>query len=204
VNRVIVWGLALAALVAFALTLAGERGLLGGGERGGERAGEAGALVGGPFTLVDGAGRTVTDVDFRGSYMLVFFGFTRCPDLCPTTLQRVAEVLDRLGDAAQAIQPIFITLDPERDDPATLAAYVAHFHPRLIGLGGSPEQVAAAAAAYRVYWAKVPLDGSPEGDYTIDHSGYLYLMGPDGQFVDHFSHQGSADEIAQRLRDIVG
>src|SRR6185312_12588134 len=108
------------------------------------------ALIGGPFTLVGKDGKPVTDQDFRGKYMLVFFGFTHCPDICPAELQMVAEALDRLGDKANEVIPIFISVDPERDTPEVLAAYVKSFGPKFVGLTGSPDQIAAATKAYRV------------------------------------------------------
>ncbi len=155
--------------------------------------------IGGAFELIDHTGRVVTQADFAGDFMLVYFGFTSCPDICPTAMQAVAEALDDLGDAAARVRPVLITVDPERDTPAVLADYVAHFHPRLVGLTGTPEQVAAAAQAYKVYYAKAPSDG----DYLMDHSTILYLMGPDGRYIRHFSHGDGADEIAAALRDAL-
>jgi len=140
------------------------------------------ALIGGPFTLVDQNGKTVTDRDFRGKYMLVYFGYTFCPDVCPTTLNEVADALDHLGAKADRLQPIFITVDPKRDTPAVIKQYVASFSPRLLGLTGTEEQVAKAAKEYRVYYAE-HRTGSGPNDYTMDHSSVLYLMGPDGKFI---------------------
>jgi protein SCO1/2 len=140
------------------------------------------SLVGGPFTLEDGNGRQVTDRDFRGKYMLVYFGYTFCPDVCPTTLNEVADALDHLGAKADKLQPIFITVDPKRDTPDVVKQYVAAFTPRLLGLTGTPEQIAAAAREYRVYYAEHRTGPGPN-DYTMDHSSILYLMGPDGKFI---------------------
>ncbi len=112
------------------------------------------ALVGGPFTLVDASGKTVTDQDFRGRYMLIFFGFTHCPDICPAELQVMAGAMDQLGDKAKKVVPIFITLDPERDTPEAVGAYVKNFGPNIVGLTGSMDAVAAAAKAYRVSFSK--------------------------------------------------
>jgi cytochrome oxidase Cu insertion factor (SCO1/SenC/PrrC family) len=140
------------------------------------------SLVGGPFTLEDGGGKQVTDRDFRGKYMLVYFGYTFCPDVCPTTLSEVADALDRLGAKAESLQPIFITVDPARDTPAVMKQYAADFTPRLIGLTGSEEQIAKVAQAYRVYYAKHRMGPGPN-DYAMDHSSVLYLMGPDGRFI---------------------
>ncbi len=156
--------------------------------------------IGGAFELVDHTGRVVTQADFAGDFMLVYFGFTSCPDICPTAMQAVAEALDDLGGDATRVRPVLITVDPERDTPAVLADYVANFHPRLVGLTGTPEQVAAAARAYKVYYAKAP---SEEGDYVMDHSAILYLMGPDGRYIRHFTHGDGADEIAAALREAL-
>ena len=135
--------------------------------------------IGGPFALVDHTGKPRTDADFRGKLMLVYFGFTWCPDICPTDLQNIGLALDELGDAADKVQPLFITVDPARDTPEHLRDYVPMFHPRLIGLTGSAAAIHSAAAAYRVYFAQVPLKGD---DYTVDHSSFIYLMGADGKY----------------------
>ena len=156
--------------------------------------------VGGPFTLVDTEGRAVTDADFRGRLMLVFFGFTYCPDVCPTALTSIAQALDRLGADADKVAAVFITVDPERDTPEQLKEYVRHFHPRLVGLTGTPEQVAAAAKAYRVYYAKAKVQGAPGDDYTMDHTTITYLMGRDGKFLAHFSHGTEPEALAARVR----
>jgi protein SCO1/2 len=160
------------------------------------------ALVGGPFSLIDHTGRRVTDKDFSGRTMLVFFGFTFCPDVCPSGLQVMAAALDKLGARAQAVTPIFITVDPERDTPEQLAAYVRSFHPRLVGLTGSPAEIDAAAKAYRVYAKKVP-DPKSSAGYTIDHSAIIYVMGPDGAYRTHFSHATNADAMAERLSKVL-
>jgi protein SCO1 len=140
------------------------------------------AAIGGPFQLVDSAGHPVSDQAFRGKYMLVYFGYTFCPDVCPTTLSDVATALDRLGPRADQVQPLFITVDPERDTPAVVGQYAANFSPRLVGLTGTPDQIAAVAREYRVYYARHRTGDKP-GDYTMDHSSILYLMGPDGHFI---------------------
>jgi protein SCO1/2 len=165
-----------------------------------ERADSAAPAIGGPFTLTDQHGNTVTDADFRGRYMLVYFGFTYCPDVCPTTLATMTEALDQLGDAADDIVPVLITVDPERDTPEQLKMYVSHFSPRIVALTGTPEQIADVAREYRIYYAKA----AGEGDaYTMDHSSITYLMGPDGAYVRHFSHVTGADRMAEQLRAIV-
>jgi protein SCO1/2 len=157
-----------------------------------------GVSVGGPFTLVDGQQRTVTDADFRGRLMLVFFGYTFCPDVCPTELQTVAGVLERLGVDAARVAPVFITIDPERDTPAVVGEYVKLFDDRLIGLTGSAAQVAAAAKAYRVYYAKAATKTTTE--YLMDHSSFLYLMGTDGKLRALFRPDSTADEITAAIR----
>ena len=156
------------------------------------------ALVGGPFALVDHTGKTVTDKDFRGRYMLVYFGFTNCPDICPSGLQVMAAALDKVGAKADQVTPIFITVDPERDTPEQLASYVSSFHPRLVGLTGSPEQVTAALKAYRVYAKKVEDPKSTAG-FTFDHTSIIYLMDRDGDYLANFTHASSVDRIAERL-----
>jgi protein SCO1/2 len=156
------------------------------------------ALVGGPFKLIDQSGKDVTDRDFRGRHMLVFFGFTHCPDICPAELQVMSAALDQLGDEAHKVVPIFITLDPERDTQAAIADYVKHFGSNFVGLTGSPEAVAAAAKAYRVAYAKVEIQGAADG-YTVDHSALVYLMDTDGEYVTHFVYGTSADKMAETL-----
>jgi protein SCO1/2 len=157
------------------------------------------ALIGGPFTLVDQAGKTVTDQDFRGRYMLVFFGFTHCPDICPAELQVMSAALDELGPKADQVVPVFITLDPERDTQAAMAAYVKNFSPRFVGLTGSPEAIAAAAKAYRVAYSKFQQDKSTS-DYSIDHSALVYLMGKDGEYITHFAYGTPASKMTETLR----
>ncbi len=160
------------------------------------------ALVGGPFTLVDHKGDAVTDANFRGQYMLIYFGFAHCPDICPSALQVMSVALDTLGAKAEKITPIFISVDPERDKPEDMAAYVSAFHPRLIGLTGSLQQVEQAAKAYRVFYRKVDDPGS-DAAYTVDHSSIIYLMGPDGLFLTHFTHGTPVDVMVQRLKELV-
>jgi protein SCO1/2 len=156
------------------------------------------ALVGGPFTLVDQTGKTVTDKDFRGQYMLVYFGFTNCPDVCPSGLQVISAALDKVGAKADQVTPLFITVDPERDTPEQLASYVSSFHPRLVGLTGSPEQISAALKAYRVYAKKVDDPKSTAG-FTYDHTSIIYLMDRNGDYLANFTHATSVDRIAERL-----
>lgn len=179
---------------ALLLTRSGPGGSLGSGE----------ALVGGPFSLTNQDGKRVTDQDFRGKYMLVFFGFTFCPDVCPSELQVMSAALDQLGPQGDKIQPVFITIDPERDTPEAMKLYVSNFHPRMVGLTGSPEDIASVAKAYRVYYAKAkPAEGSAPGDYLMDHSTILYLMGPDGRFVKHFTYGTDVKTLTEGLREVV-
>jgi cytochrome oxidase Cu insertion factor (SCO1/SenC/PrrC family) len=158
----------------------------------------AGVSVGGPFTLTDTSGHSVTDATYRGRWMLVYFGYTFCPDVCPTELQAVSAALDALGPDAAKVTPLFITVDPERDTVAALADYVKLFDERLIGLTGTPEQIAAVARAYRVYYAKAtPKDSS---SYLMDHSSFLYLMGPDGALQALFRPGTSPQDLAAAIR----
>ena len=160
------------------------------------------ALVGGPFSLVGADGKPVTDRDFRGRYMLIFFGFTHCPDICPAELQVIAQALEQLGDKAKNVVPIFITLDPERDTPEAMGNYVKSFGPNFVGLTGSPEAIAAAAKAYRVSYAKVE-DKESAADYGVDHSALVYLMDPEGRYVTHFSYGLSAEQMAEKLGKLL-
>jgi len=153
------------------------------------------ALVGGPFTLTDQHGAVVTEQDFAGSYMLIYFGYTYCPDFCPMSLSNMTQALDLLApEQAEQVVPILITVDPERDTVEQLAEYAPLFHPRLVALTGTPEETRQAAKAYRVYFSKA---GNGDGsDYLMDHSTFIYLMGPDGKYVRHFSHSATPEEIA--------
>ncbi|HRD74782.1 MAG TPA: SCO family protein [Hyphomicrobiaceae bacterium] len=157
------------------------------------------ATIGGPFTLTDHTGKRVTDQDFRGRYMLVFFGFIFCPDICPGSLQVMTEAMERIGPKqAGKITPLFISVDHERDTPAELKEYVKSFHPRLVGLTGSATDIAAAAKAYRAIYRRVA-DQKSKAGYTIDHTTFFYLMGPDGKFITHFTHGVLPDVLAKRL-----
>ncbi len=194
-----------ARLIAFVIAgfligaIAGAAVLLVANPQGGQPVQSSGAaLIGGPFSLVGADGKPVTDRDFRGRYMLIFFGFTHCPDICPAELQVIAQALEQLGDKAKKMVPIFITLDPERDTPDAMANFVKSFGPNFVGLTGSPEAIAAAAKAYRVAYSKVENKDSA-GDYSVDHSALVYLMDPKGRYVTHFSYGLSADQMAQKL-----
>jgi protein SCO1/2 len=157
--------------------------------------------IGGSFELVAHTGERVTDADFRGRYLLVAFGYTYCPDVCPLTLQRVSVALAELGADARAVQVVFLTVDPQRDTPEALASYLEAFDPGIIGLTGTAEQVDRAAKAYRVYYARVETEDDVQGDdYLMDHSAILYLMGPDGSYLAHFSPNDAPTEIAKTIR----
>ena len=153
--------------------------------------------IGGPFALIDQAGEPRTDEDFRGKLLLIYFGYSYCPDVCPTDLQQIGLAVDQLGDTGGAVQPIFITLDPERDTAAHLAEYVPLFHPRLVGLTGSAEQIRHAASAYKVYYAKYP-PGSP--DYVIDHSSFIYLVDENGKYIGFFPSGTTADRMIEIIK----
>jgi protein SCO1/2 len=155
------------------------------------------SAVGGPFRLLDQNRRPVTDADFRGKPFLVFFGFTHCPDICPTALFEMSEVLRRLGPDAEKTAVLFVSVDPERDTPEKLKEYLSSFHPRIVGLTGSPQEIADVEKAYRVYAKKVPLDG---GGYTMDHTAIVYLMGKDGRFVTPFNMKRRPNEAAEDLK----
>ena len=155
------------------------------------------ASIGGPFKLVDQNGQVVTDQDLKGRPFLVFFGFTHCPDVCPTTLFEVSEIFRALGPDADRARALFITVDPERDTPAAMKDYLSSFDPHLSGLTGDPAEIAAVAKAYRVYFKKVPLD---EGNYTMDHTAIVYLMDKTGRFVSPFNIKRPTDVEAADLR----
>jgi protein SCO1 len=162
----------------------------------------AALTVGGPFSLIDGDGKPVTDKTWRGKYMLVYFGYTFCPDVCPTTLSAVADALDKLGSKADSIAPLFITVDPKRDTAPVVKQYAAAFGPRIVGLTGSPEQIAEAAKAYRVYYAEHRTGTGPD-DYSMDHSSVLYLMGPDGRFIAPMRADQTGPELAAALTKLM-
>ena len=165
--------------------------------------GGGGALgIGGPFTLQDGNGKPVTDRDFRGKYMLVYFGYTFCPDVCPTTLSAMADAMDKLGTAANRVQPLFITVDPKRDTPSVVKQYAAAFGPRVQGLTGSAEEIARVTKEYRVYYAEHRTGPGPN-DYSMDHSSVLYLMSPNGAFLAPVRADQSADEMAASLQKLM-
>jgi cytochrome oxidase Cu insertion factor (SCO1/SenC/PrrC family) len=153
--------------------------------------------VGGPFTLTDQSGRRRVDTEFRGKLLIVYFGYTYCPDICPTDLQQIGLAVDRLGAAGAAVQPLFITIDPERDTAEVLAQYVPSFHPKLLGLTGSPEEIAAVAREYKVVYTKYwPPGGGP---YLIDHTGFTYIVDATGKYRGFFP-PGTAED---RMREMI-
>ncbi|MFC0407489.1 SCO family protein [Roseomonas elaeocarpi] len=161
-----------------------------------------GVSLGGPFALVNQDGQAVTDRSYRGKAVLIFFGYTFCPDVCPTELSVMAAAIDQLGPLASRVQPVLITIDPERDTPAKLKDYVALFHPSIQGLTGTAEQIAAVAKEYRVYYARS--DAPEASDYLMDHSGFTYLLGPDGQFRAMFRPGVPPESLAEAVRRVLG
>ena len=153
--------------------------------------------VGGPFTLTDQNGQKRSDSEFRGKLMIVYFGYTFCPDVCPADLMAITQALDALGAAAEGVRPVFITVDPERDTPL-LKDYVAAFHPSLVGLTGSAEEIRKVANSYKVYYRKVPSER--KGEYSIDHAGVIYLMGRDGEYLGFLPPQTAPEKLTEVLR----
>ncbi len=157
--------------------------------------------IGGPFQLVDQNGETFTDADLKGKWSLVYFGYTHCPDACPTALNDISIALSQLGPKRDAVRPVFITVDPERDTPESLKEYVTSFDAPILALTGTAEQVAKAAKGYRVYYAKHPEAG---GDYSMDHSSVIYVMDPEGRFTASFTHESAPEQISERLKKLIG
>ena len=153
--------------------------------------------VGGPFTLTDQTGKKRSDSDFRGKLMIVYFGYTFCPDVCPADLMAITQALDAFGSAAEGIQPIFITIDPERD-PKVLGEYLSGFHKSFVGLTGTPEEVRQVANAYKAFYAKLP--PAPSGEYAIDHTGIIYLMGRGGEYLGFMPPQTEPQKLTEILR----
>lgn len=186
----------LAAGLVAALLVAGLLWALGGPGKNGDG---GNTLIGGAFTLTDHTGKVVTEADFRGRYLIIYFGYTFCPEICPTELQDISEALDLLGKDADKITPIFISVDPERDTVQQMAEYVPLFHKSLVGLTGTPQQVAAVAKAYRVYYARQG-DGT---SYEMDHSSIIYFMNPEGQYAAHFAYGVDPERIASKIRAVL-
>lgn len=200
------WRAALAVVVAVMVTGALQRVCAA---EGAEHTANAAGLVdagmpapafSGRFILSTHDGRTVTDDEFRGRHLLVFFGYTHCPDVCPTSLLTLASVLERLGADAAHVQPLFITVDPERDTRDVLAAFVNHFDERIIGLTGSPAMIERVAKGFRVKFAKV---AASEGYYSVDHTAAMFHVGPMGQLLGRFNYETTAEEIAAALRAAI-
>lgn len=175
-------------------------GLAGAGAYLSIRPEEAAPAIGGPFALLDGDGRAVTEAQFRGRWMMVYFGYTHCPDACPTALQDMANALDALGAKKKEVAAVFITIDPERDTPAVMKDYVAAFDSTIVPLSGSVEAVARVAREYRVYFAKHP---TSDGGYDMDHSSIIYVMDRAGRFVTNFTHETPPEQMAAKLRTLV-
>ena len=180
------------AVAALALTQWPSKGPIGSGT----------ALIGGPFTMINQKSETVTEKDFLGRYTIYFFGYTFCPDVCPTELQVLSAALKELGPDAAKITPVFVSIDPERDTPKIIGEYVANFHPRLVGLTGTPEQLASMARAFHVYYKKVTHEKDSQ-NYGMDHPSILYLMGPDGKFTKHFPYTTDAKNLALELKSVL-
>jgi cytochrome oxidase Cu insertion factor (SCO1/SenC/PrrC family) len=158
--------------------------------------------IGGPFRLLDQNGQRVSNQDFAGKHMLIYFGYTYCPDICPLTLANMSGAMEELPpEVAEQVVPIFITVDPARDTVEQLAAYAPSFDPRLVALTGSDAEIKAAARAYRVYFKKV--EGENADNYLMDHTSFIYLMGPDGRYETHFGHSAPPDEIAKGVESEV-
>ena len=197
--RLFLWalvGIALVAVVAIRLTPASESPLAA-------AQGPDTETVSAEFELTDPSGSVRTDDEFRGRWMLVFFGFTNCPDVCPTGLSTIASAMDALGDGAAGVQPIFVTVDPERDDPSRLAEYLAFFGDGIVGLRGTPEQLERTAGAFKVYYERIEDEGAPDG-YTMGHTPSLLLFDETGAFVRTFGHDAAPQEIADDLRERMG
>jgi protein SCO1/2 len=161
---------------------------------------DAGITIGGPFELVDQDGQSVTQDNFAGKPYLLFFGFTHCPDICPTKLAEISIILDELGDRADDLNVLFISVDPERDTPEVLKEYISSFHPQITGLSGSISAIAETAKSHRAYYRKVPLD---DGDYTVDHSTVVYLFDGQGQFVSPLNVENDPVVAADRIRQVL-
>jgi protein SCO1/2 len=158
------------------------------------------AAIGGPFQLTDQNGKAVTDKSLKGKPTLIFFGYTHCPDVCPTSLFEISEVLRVMGKDADKINAVFISVDPERDTPATMKDYLSSFDPHLEGLSGDPAETAKVISSYRVYAKKVP---TKDGDYTMDHTALIYLMDRDGKFVSPFNLKRTPEEAAADLKRLL-
>lgn len=159
--------------------------------------------IGGPFSLIDQNGTTVTDEDLDDQFKLIYFGYTYSPNICASTLSAMTDAFGLLGDDAKRVTPLFITIDPERDQPEHLKMYLEHFHPRFVGLSGAQDAIAQTAKKFHVHFAKVEKLGAEADDYEIDHTSIVYLMGPDGGFLAHFTDGATAEAMAKRIREYL-
>ncbi len=186
-------------IIALALLIGGAAVIIDGlrepAPRSGTTSTSGTVSIGGPYALTSHTGARVTEQSFRGSYQLIYFGYTFCPDVCPTELQDLAAVLDELGDAAEQVTPVFITIDPARDDVESMALFVGNIHPRMIGLTGTEDEIRAVAKDWRVYRSK---QGDDPEDYLMDHSTYAYLAAPGEGVLEFFRRDESAEEVARR------
>ena len=165
-------------------------------------AGSGKASIGGDFTLTDQNGNIVHSADLKGKFVLIAFGFTFCPDVCPTTLSTMTQALNTIGDLSNMVQPVFVSVDPERDTPAVLKAYASGFHPRLLALSGTQEQTREVTDAYKVYYQSHK-ESPTDTNYLVDHSSFIYLMGPNGEYITHFAYSTPASEMSVRLTEIL-
>lgn len=184
-----------AAIILIAAALIGGTALLVSWMRSPEY---AGAHIGGPFALTDQTGKRVTEQDFRGKFMLIYFGFVFCPDACPTALTNMTDAIEALGPAGEDVTPVFITVDPERDTVEVLKDYAEAFHPRLKALTGSMEEITKVAKEYRIYFKKAA-ETAP-GEYQVDHASIVFLMNRDGRYVTHFTHMTLPDQMAAEIK----
>ncbi len=166
------------------------------------------AQVGGAFSLIDINGKTVTDTQFRGKNMLVFFGFTHCPDICPTTMATITSTMELLGDKAALVTPIFISVDAKNDTPTRMKEYLANFDSRIVGLTGSEEQIQKAASAYKAYYAEKEPEHDANKEHEphtsmMDHSAFIYLMNTNGEYVTHFAYDIAPDALAKKLLENI-
>jgi protein SCO1/2 len=159
--------------------------------------------TGGRFILKNHLGQIVTDQDFSGKFMLVYFGYTYCPDVCPTSLQVISHALDLIGKDAEYIQPLYITVDPERDTASVMREYVSAFHPSIIGLTGSKDVIRSVTKKYRVVYSRSAEKDADADDYFMDHTASIFFMGPEGQFLERFPYAMTSEKMAEKMRGFV-
>jgi len=165
--------------------------------------GDPEALIGGAYTAIDHHGDHVSSDLYLGQYQLVFFGFTFCPDVCPTALVNISATLDDLGDDAAHFQTLFVSIDPERDTPDVMAEYLSNFHPSFVGLTGSAAQIKDLAHVYRAYYARGASADTDDADYTMDHSSIIYLLDCEGRYIKHFDHNTSVETLTRTLSEMI-